>query len=183
MNDALWRAKRMDMDWIATIDVDEYITLYNGTKLEPNSLNEYFKSLKKVKLYNEMASVEMKSVPFGTNLKIEEQKNRKDLVIDHVYRNNMDVDDEEFHRNKRHWHHKQFLHVKNVFGINTHYFNEHKKVKEFASILRINHYNNPESGLYRASGDLVKDTSLRDSFRNDIITEIQSTAPSRPGRT
>jgi hypothetical protein len=44
------------------------------------------------------------------------------------------------------------------------------------SILRVNHYKNPESGVYRASSDnLIEDTLLRDSFFRDAIqNEIQS---------
>ena len=165
----------MDMDWIATIDIDEYVTLYNGTKVEHNSLKDYFKSLDKLRWGLNISSIEMKSLPFGAAVNIEKEKDGKELVIDFVHRNNMDVDDETFHKQKKHFRAKQFLHVKHVSGIDTHYINENKeRHHELASILRVNHYKNPEKhGVYRASSDnLIEDTLLRDSFRDAIQNEI-----------
>ena len=174
MNDALWRAKRMNMDWIATIDIDEYITLYNGTnEVGDNTLKEYLEESKKLRNYR-VTSIEMKSVPFGSNLEIENGAEEKDLVIDHIYRNNVGIDDSEFHDNLYLWHHKQFMRVEAVSSVNTHYVNEKRLVHhELASILRVNHYKKMKrKGIYRYSGDLIKDTLLRDSFRDAIANDI-----------
>ena len=173
MNDALWRAKRMDMDWIATIDIDEYVTLYNGTKVEGNSLKEYFESVEKSRLGFNISSVQMESLPYGNKFNI---KKKEDLEIDYIYRNNVSLEG-KFPGGRE----KHFLHVKHVSAVNTHYIKENGSMhNEIPRILRINHYRLPQDGIFKGSHNIAEDTLLRDSFRdaiqNDIRSEVAATS-------
>ena len=91
--DALYRAKRLGFEWLATIDIDEYLVLNNGKSAGTTKpLKEYFHSLKESSVpHNSIQSIRLTSVPFGSG-----QKQVQELYIDHVYRRFIDIDDEDY---------------------------------------------------------------------------------------
>ena len=167
-NDALYRAKRLGFEWLATIDIDEYLVLNNGKSAGTTKpLKEYFHSLKESSVpHNSIQSVRLTSVPFGSD-----QKQAQELLIDHVYRRFIDIDDEHYIRKGR-W--KHILNVKLATAINIHYIVGKSHVDR-ASVIRINHYKKPEVyGVFQSNGNLTKETWFRDNFRSVIENEMKS---------
>jgi hypothetical protein len=168
MNDALWRAKRMGMNWIATIDLDEYIVVHGGEK--GMSLQKYFGSNNITQGY---AAIRMNSIPFGLGRDEKGTTNAtKTLVIDYVYRADTDMNGHIRDREKL------FLNPWYAKALDTHYLRSgpNKRIYwEKPSNLRINHYRNPSSGVFKAgSKNLTRDSLLMDGFHDVIIAEIRA---------
>ena len=110
----LCRAKRMGIDWIAAIGVDEFITVYHAEKPDDGNLplTHYFDKLGES---NDYASIALNSISYGSNFTKEDPQ--KELLIDYVYTKNVwkGLDAERLYR------HKQFLNVKLATGIATFY--------------------------------------------------------------
>merc|ERR1711966_248671 len=101
--DALWRAKRLGVEWIANIDIDEYIAVRGG-KTSGKPLAEYFHALREsLALKRPIASIQLASVPFGLNNSEFKRKEKKRVVIDHVYRKNIHLEDSTFRRRRKHF--------------------------------------------------------------------------------
>lgn len=168
MNDALWRAKRMGMDWITPIDLDEYIVIHDGDK--DMSLQKYFESLDiSIRDY---AAIRMNSIPFGLGRdQIRTVNATKKLVIDYVHRIDIDI---EQHRKDRE---KLFLNPRYAKAVDTHYLGSgpNKRIYwEKGNILRINHYKNPSNGVFKAGGkNLTVDSKLMDGFHDIVVTEVR----------
>jgi hypothetical protein len=80
-NDALWRAKRMGMEWLAIIDLDEYIVCGNQQQRNMSSvaksatggeLKQYLTNKFEDEILETFGAIEMNSVPFGHNTGITE---------------------------------------------------------------------------------------------------------------
>jgi hypothetical protein len=183
MNDALWRAKRMDLDWLAVIDIDEYIYIPfdqkqrgnehgNGTGTSlPRSLSSYLAN------QNNMgcSAIEMASVPFGSNLSIDND-GEQELLMDYVYRRKFNTNSTKRHRVKL------IVDVKDVTSINIHYVggdNGTRKCRYFHSKvedIRLNHYKNPDKGVFneeKVDTELEIDRSLMDGYHSLVMDELK----------
>jgi len=117
--DALWRARRAGMDWIAIVDVDEYIQVspsdayshfYNHSnvtkacptggciptnKTDPaviDALSRYLINL----TVSDSLGIRLESIPYGRNTALD-QIDDNNLVIDNVWRKKGAVQDSHYH--------------------------------------------------------------------------------------
>jgi Domain of unknown function. len=198
-NDALWRAKRMRLDWLAIIDLDEYIfcgvssissrniTSYKGISGE---LKHYL-AMKQIEnnLLEKFGAVEMNSVPFGRNVDVEpDMKNDShkhnshhdgsQLLMDYTWRQKGDPNTFPFRRMKL------IVNPLKVTSVNIHYIGggDRAGVQVWsapANDLRINHYRTPQDGVYDQNHgqletiDLQQDTLVRDRYRDVVLEKMK----------
>jgi len=178
-NDALWRARQMELDWLALIDVDEYIQVshpHNSGKETKNlpaigALAIYLASFDDKSL--ERKSLQMNSIPYGRNIELEDENTPKPLLMDYVWRRSGEANDVRWSR------HKQIVNVEKVTSVNIHYVGggDNSNYKIDANELRINHYKNPHIGVYNTFAGLFKpselgmDRSLRDTY-HDLVAKL-----------
>lgn len=176
MNDALWRAKRLGIDWIATIDLDEFIVVDDGISL--NALPQYFQNKSGIGI-SKKSAIQMNSIPFGNNASDAEQGVKKELTLDYVYRRNISIDDYPMNR------HKLFLNPKHAKGVNTHYLGggpRRRILPAKASKLRLNHYRRPENGVFYLEGDNVRhDSKLKDTFYDVVLASTRASIRDHAG--
>ena len=176
MNDALWRAKRLGIDWIATIDLDEYVVVNNGISL--NALPQYFQNKSEIGISKKTA-IKMNSIPFGNNASDAEQGVKKELSLDYEYRRNISIDDYPMNRLKL------FLNPAHAKGVNTHYLGggpRRRILPAKASKLRVNHYRRPEKGVFYLQGDNVRhDPTLKDTFYDVVLASTRASIRDHAG--
>lgn len=176
--DCVLRARRMGIQWVVFTDVDEYIAIHdnsteihvNGSTLPPlkKLLYTYYSSERK-----DIGGLVMNSIPFGNNLELE-KPSRKELMIDHVYRNTQNPRDVTWSR----W--KQIVNPQNVHNYAIHWLGGGSVLKEIrldANRVRINHYKEVNRGVgvfqTTAASDLVKDSALADQFHSLVINAMK----------
>ena len=79
--DALWRAKRMDMDWMAFVDLDEFVVCLNHASVIPN-VKEFLKPFQET-YGQQFSGVFLKSIPFGRNMELPHPGN---MMLNYTWR-------------------------------------------------------------------------------------------------
>ena len=175
MNDALWRAKRMGLDWLSFIDIDEYIHIPPAHNPDNNGnstilISNYLSN----KTISQCMSIEMTSAPFGSD-KNTKHEGEPDLVIDYAYRKEIDINDKKRDRVKL------IVNTHDVTSINIHFVGGDTGIRKCRLLklkgdeTRVNHYKNPEKGVFpnKKNTPLVRDTTLIDKYRSLVIKELQ----------
>ena len=171
-NDALWRAKRMGLEWIVPIDFDEYVeitpptpTMHEGLSahVSPSHTDNdidadmnttfpnFIKSIKNA-MGDEYVGMQMKSLPFGGNIQDQKQKGtagkETELTMDNVWHEKGVLDSKV---NRRY---KLILNVTDTTSIyNLHYLGGTSTGKSLlysflAREIRVNHYKQPDKGVF-----------------------------------
>ncbi|GFH61179.1 hypothetical protein CTEN210_17655 [Chaetoceros tenuissimus] len=176
-NDALWRAKRMNMDWMVFIDLDELV-VFESHKGEIPNVKDYLNHFKRT--YKEKYSgLYLKSVPHGQNIEFPYQGN---MILNYTWRPKGDIEEYSIHRGKI------IVDVDKVDAVAIHEILSGKRRFGDKSLLipsckdiRINHYKNPELGafsVYRrkkyfsTSKDLEESTVIRDEMINIVLNQM-----------
>ena len=189
--DAIWRARRMGMRWIAMNDIDEYIAVAPspGTKIINTNATETIKPIGSLSRYlaklettnpliRSVGGIEMNSIPFGCNM----QKNKrnqfvcnknetKDILIDYVSHSLAD-----------HSRSKMLVNPKKVTTYNIHYIGGSSerlsrneiRFKSPADELRINHYKQAYKGVFgwKRTQPLQNDSYLMDNYHDLLVERI-----------
>lgn len=173
--DALWRAKRMDMDWMAFVDLDEFVVCLNHASVIPN-VKEFLKPFQET--YGQFSGVLLKSIPFGRNMELPHPGNK---MLNYTWRPKSDP---EAMTNRN----KLIVDVKEVDAVFIHYVKsgKHRCYKCGLGIplfqpsykdISVIHYKWAENGVFNtrtgvitATKDLVEDTKFRDDVM-DIVLE------------
>jgi len=202
-NDALYRASRMGLEWMAFIDLDEVVvlgpgaagsgvgvhskdvtgTLTNSTETEssapPPLLHTYLADFKAAHS-DGYGAMFLQSVPFGKN--IQETETELELQIDYTWREkgiNMSTKDCCKSRNKL------LINVRKAASVNIHYFatiggDGTKTYFPTADELRVNHYKKKEQGVFNMKRswlgppNVIEDTGVRDEYRDLIVQQMVS---------
>jgi len=194
--DAIWRARRMGMRWIAMNDIDEYIAVAPspGTKIINTNATETIKPIGSLSRYlaklettnpliRSVGGIEMNSIPFGCNM----QKNKrnkfvcnknetKDILIDYV--SHSLADHSSYPRGRM----KMLVNPKKVTKYNIHSIGGSSerlsrneiRFKSPADELRINHYKQADKGVFqwKRKQPLQKDSYLMDNYHDLLVERI-----------
>jgi hypothetical protein len=168
MNDCVYMTRRMAIDWVAMIDVDEYIfveptTNSNSTTLQTALLDDYQEQ------HSSIGALQLNSFSFGDGPTIttstNQNKTTHPLVMDYVYRQQLQI------QSKARFRVKNIINPQTVDYINVHYIVEGKQVIGVnASTVRIQHYKHPWLGPHRSGppAKWIQDTVLRDRYRETV---------------
>jgi hypothetical protein len=180
-NDALWRAKRLGLDWMAFPDLDELVVVGKSTysnHLSSGPLKTYlanFKATHGDKYYGLL----LRSVPYGKNI---ENETRPELLIDYTWRQDRNLTTDIFRARR-----KVIVDVHKVNTVNIHYHGHGRLfIPESPEELCINHYKKKDAGVYNTfngwlSGRaIIEDTRLRDEYRHRIVERLASIREGRP---
>lgn len=162
----------MGIEWIIFIDIDEYIQVSDDTINSSNNrlhvpelkyiLDTYYKNERE-----NIGGLVMKSIPFGTNF--DQSKSDKKLVIDHVYRQNIDPDDAPFSETK------QIVNPQNVHNFAIRWLGGGDTLKEIrldADRVRINHYKEVITKDGENETIPIKDTVLANKYHDKLVKLI-----------
>ena len=198
-NDALWRAKRMGLEWIVPIDFDEYVeitpptpTMHEGLSahVSPSHTDNdidadmnttfpnFIKSIKNA-MGDEYVGMQMKSLPFGGNIQDQKQKGtagkETELTMDNVWHEKGVLDSKV---NRRY---KLILNVTDTTSIyNLHYLGGTSTGKSLlysflAREIRVNHYKQPDKGVFNNKGAFLQradDIESYTSFKEKYRTKL-----------
>lgn len=181
----LYRAKKIGgIDWLLTTDSDEYILvtspsanakLRNATT-EPilaNLLDEFSASTQQNN--HVIGGLEMNSIPYGRNKRLDPPEENMLLVMDHTWRRKGDVD--EYKRNRM----KILYRVETTQGVGVHYLWKGGRELLFwnpSTQAYILHYKQFQNGVFQTPNpdDLTQDTRLADMFRNGVLKAVDETS-------
>ena len=197
-NDALWRAKRMGLEWIAPFDFDEYIditypTMVNdlpydhsfGSAVRESDIDTLPKFLKKFQnthfvKYPKFVGIQMKSVPLGRHGKDRAAGKETELTIDNVWRLKGAINTFRAPRCKL------ILNVTITTSIyNLHYLGGASTGDNWvwrapAKEIRVNHYKNPQKGVFNnrnsftnEADDVELHTSFMEKYHTKLLDELQ----------
>ena len=142
-NDALWRAKRLGLDWMAFPDLDELVVVgksaySNHTSSSP--LKTYLANFK-VTHGDKYFALLLRSVPYGKNI---ENKTRPELLIDYTWRQDRNLTTDIFRARR-----KVIVDVHKVNTVNIHYHGHGRLfIPESPEELCINHYKKKDDGVF-----------------------------------
>lgn len=181
--DALWRARRMGLDWMAFPDIDELVVLganavshstISNLTVTASPLQTYLTDFS-TKHGDAYAAIMLPSVPFGRNIKNE---TKPELLIDYTWRLTLNPSNNSFlARNKL------LVNVRRVNAVGIHYYvgDGHKiYTPKTADQLRVNHYKKKETGVwnlkhkYVGPPNIVEDTQFRDEYRDRVVELMAS---------
>jgi hypothetical protein len=174
-NDALWRARRMGLEWMAFPDLDELVVLGNSALHS----NISFTSTTPLKSYladykathgDKYTGIFLRSVPYGKNV---HETKKPELMIDYTWRQNLNL---TLHccyaRNKL------ILDVHKNNAVSLHFEASDGKnlfVPKTTDELHVNHYKKRDMGVFNMKHkwlrppDIIDDTRLRDEYRNRVV--------------
>jgi Glycosyltransferase family 92 len=183
-NECLYRAKRMNIEWMTVHDTDEFIVLDDSeeTKKQGNmpgssltsptaaatSIKEFLALFVSSPAWNDKyGAVQLNSIPFGRNPKKEDMnvslENR--LLLDWTWRSNMSLAEYPIAR------YKVIVRPINVHYVNIHYIHSGKQPMLIpANVLRLHHYKNADKSVLQASKKLglLQDSWFRQRYRDNI---------------
>ena len=195
-NDALWRAKRMGMDWFGALDSDEYIQIpsskqhsFNDTLgvfakdgLKPSDIDTIPRYLQifREQLGNRYLGIRMNSIPFGKGF----NETSFDHLIEYTWRPAGDIGKIPMQR----W--KLLLNVTCNDYVEIHYQHKGPACPKHsnravwtpnANDLHFNHYKLPFRGVSRKGDKAIikdpnkveQDTSLADAYGDKLLTEAR----------
>ena len=170
---ALWmmlcRAKRMGIDWIAAIGVDEFITVYHAEKPDDGNLplTHYFDKLGES---NDYASIALNSIPMVVILPKKIPK-RNCWLITFTQKMYGKV-----------WTRSDFIDINSSWmsslprgSLHFIWFENCQERLWFQKIVsfELTHYKTPKKGMYRSGKTkIMKHTALRDHYPSAIKSEI-----------
>lgn len=199
MTDMVWRARRLKMNWLANVDIDEFIWV-NGTLYPDKKPLHTFLNTNPIP--DKYGAFELNSIPFGgnstnssssisKNQKHEEQEDEgkgggapgeggyhhdKSLVMEYVYRQNRDV--KTFPRKR----YKIIIDTtKIVTAISCHYIGGGSSKNAYpldADVMRVNHYKLPKNGVFNTlysflpPSQVMRDSDLMDRFFDAVSKEM-----------
>ena len=203
-NDALWRAKRMGLEWIVPSDVDEYVEFippksktsndlpripsFGGQAVSVSDMDTLPKFLKMFQnaVGEKFVGIQLKSIPFGRNQNVENENAVKELAMDYKWRQR-GILDSNF--NSRY---KLILNVKEATSVNIHYLGGSSRGNKDlwtppARELRINHYKKPDKGVFNhkhgvldpAKNEIELDTSLTERYRTELLHDLHQSTTKR----
>lgn len=180
-NDALWRAKRMGLDWMAFPDVDELVVVGefpHSNHLTSSPLKTYLADFK-AKHGDKYVGLFLRSVPFGKNI---DKKTKPELLIDYTWRQDLNLTKDCCGAR-----HKLILDVDKAVGVNIHFYGKGPLFNpKSADELRVNHYKRKDDGVFNMKyqwlrpPNIIEDTRLRDKYRNGIVERLTLIREGRP---
>jgi Glycosyltransferase family 92 len=190
-------AKKHHLDWFITTDVDEYIFLpknYIAQEEEsqkqatsPPTENVASESMPPLKRFlrrfdkSTFASLMLNSIPFGSNKFVNESYPSPTLMMDHVWRRHLNITDYPFN------HMKQIFNAHVVQEISVHWCHQAKpgtmanfKVYPGSDGIYLQHYKTAHKGVFddqiegmlTSPNDLVRDATLRDMYKADVVERL-----------
>jgi hypothetical protein len=183
-NDALWRARRLGLDWMAFVDLDELVVLTNASKYNTyhethgngpmkSYMTEFAKKIVTDGLY---LGIFLQSVPFGRNIE-SDPNSTKELLLDYTWRENASLYTDWWEARN-----KLIVDVKRVTSVNIHYMGIGGDLyKANVTELRVNHYKERDRGVFNrqkewlhAKGDIIEDTQLVDDYHSKVIQHMNT---------
>lgn len=180
-NEALWRARRLGLDWMAFVDLDELVVLCNASKYETfhdtngnGPIKTYLKDF--AVYYGQLyLGIFLQSVPFGRNIEID-PTSTKELLMDYTWRENASLYTDWWEARN-----KLIVNIKEVTSVNIHYMGVGGELyKANVTELRVNHYKEKERGVFNrqrdwlhAMGDILEDTQLQRDYRVKVIQKLK----------
>ena len=199
-NDALWRAKRLGLEWIVLSDVDEYIEVippkskasndlpqipsFGGQAVSVSDMETLPKFLKKTFPQNvvgeKIVRIQLNSsIPFGRNQNAEKENAVKELSMDYKWRQQGILDSNISSR------YKLIINVTEATSVNIHYLGGSSRGNKDlwtppSRELRINHYKKPDRGVFNhkhgvldpAKNEIERETSLTEKYRTKLLHEL-----------
>lgn len=181
MTDIFWKARYLEIEWLFNADIDEYIW-FNSTmdkKIKPiqSYLSQFNNSFNK-------QGIHLNSIPYGSNASIRYEAKQppsqffNKSIFNFVYREKGNVCNLRWQRMKM----IAYIKSKQLHGLSTHgchrgYRHGCQLLRANPNSLRINHYKNPEYGVFntlknvRTLNELTEDSDLRDRY-SLLIEEI-----------
>jgi len=163
-NDALWRAKRMGLDWMAFTDVDELVDLGSSP------LKTYLADFK-AKYGGKYVGLFLRSVPYGKNI---ENETKPELLIDYTWRQDLNLTKDCCRARN-----KLIMDVAKASVVSLHYHGFGRLfIPETTDELRVNHYKRKDDGVfnmkyhYLGPPHIIEDTRLRDKYRKGIVEQL-----------
>jgi len=188
-NDALWRAKRMGLEWMAFVDMDEMIVL--GTSAQRNvpmsnltairssssPLQTYLADFKAKRISKRQDGILLRSVPVGKN---NSNETKPELMIDYTWRQNLNLT-MDCCRSRR----KMIVDVNKVDMVNIHFIGKGGKngklfIPKTSDELHVNHYKGKDNGVFNMKyhwlgpPHIIEDTRLRDQYRDRVVEIVAS---------
>ncbi len=179
----LYMMKKYNLEWVTTTDVDEYILVtQNDTRNDTEASNfttnnsdepELQRLISSIPKHEEIGGLCLNSIPFGRNVPIEPKDKPFPLLIDYTWR------DEEDPWKKAFRHYKFIYNPRLVQDLGVHYlYRGGKEIRlDVKNQARINHYKNPDAGVYMIEKkyDRYKnDTTLFDRYRQRLMKILKN---------
>jgi len=173
INDCISRARQWGIEWLALMDVDEYFQVLDTVSLKTEAPLLTF-------LQQRNSNLQFYNVFFGKHPTketlpsiIKNQTNTNDhLLIDYVWR-------KKSHSGDR-FRNKVIVKPKETHYVLLHWITNPTNSVYLPNIYteaRMNHYKCAEDGpkleRYETNLDIVKDTSLRDQYRDKVVTKMK----------
>jgi hypothetical protein len=183
----IFKAKRHNLQWVTTTDVDEYISVIATNNTVSNSSSSSSSSVSVPPLRAlldtfppsmtpDLGSLMLKSIPFGRNALVEPENQTFTLQMDYVFRSP----------------NAPWNRMKNIFRPQMAWtVSVHKLVADGKTIkldpqtqASLYHFKLPHEGVFRGRGRrgaldpkmLVLDTALRDQYRDRVLSALNLTA-------
>jgi len=169
----IYRMKRLNLDWVVTTDVDEYIYV-NLTQKEQSNQTKAVPVLQKflatVDDYENIGALQMSSIFFGRNILVEPENTTYPLLIDFVWRKKKNYLTRQ----------KLIYNPRNAKSVGVHFLWNGGYIKKATSELYMHHYKNSHSGVFdpktlkpcTSEIPILKDSNLVDKYRDKIIKAL-----------
>lgn len=161
--EALHLGEQLGIEWVAFMDVDEYIHVHEPSQ----NLTSFLRALPDQPT---LGGVQLKSVPYGSS-PLSDKDSDDGLLIDNTWRDNIE------NLNSYDWHRMKHIakpqsHVRAV-GVHVNHGTLRVQPADPDSQVYLHHYKSlpgDHKGVFRATNqsDLIQDTRLRDSFQKRL---------------
>mmetsp|Transcript_1878 Transcript_1878/g.3402 ORF Transcript_1878/g.3402 Transcript_1878/m.3402 type:complete len:510 (-) Transcript_1878:2414-3943(-) len=182
-NEALWRARRLGLDWMAFVDLDELVFLANASDYDSYHAVNNNSGDGPIKTYlhdfaanygNAYLGIFLQSVPFGRNIQ-SDPSSTKELLMDYTWRENSSLYTDWWEARN-----KLIVNVKEVTSVNIHYIGVGGELyKAHVTKLRVNHYKDKDRGVFNrqrdwlsSKGEIIEDTTLPNDYRDKVIERM-----------
>lgn len=181
-NEALWRARRLGLDWMAFVDLDELVVLCNASKYKTyhatngnGPIKTYLEDFTANYGNSNFLGIFLQSVPFGRNIEID-PSSTKELLMDYTWRENSSLYTDWWEARN-----KLIVKVKEVTSVNIHYIGVGGDLyKPHVTELRVNHYKEKDRGVFNrqrdwlhAKADILEDKQLQYDYRDRVIQQMK----------
>lgn len=178
MTDIFWKARYLQIKWLLNADIDEYVWYNTSFDINKKPIQTY---LDQFNNNFTKQGIHLNSIPYGSNASIRYEAKQtpsqfyNKSIFNFVHREKGNISNLRWQRMKM----IAYIKSKKLHGLSTHgchkgYKRECQVLRPKPDSLRINHYKNPEYGVFntfqnvRNLNELTKDTDLRDRYSSKI---------------
>ena len=165
LHHCLYNARRHNFTWVTTTDVDEYLWVSETPLIENHTGTSILPPLQRfLSQYSgrsDIGALTMKSIPFGKNTKLVEEKKSFPLLMDYTYRHI-----EELPCNHKMARCKCIYNAQNL---------------NVSAGVYVKHFKNPSNGVFFSATrakqkQLIQDTSLPDFYRAQVLRSLEKSS-------